>query len=118
MRSLFATLLTTVAAMLAVAAPASAVETGINETMQTTLPLGSTSQQLGADWVRIWGTWELGEPQPGQVSQAYVDWLAERVNDAEARGIKTLVVIARSPAWGSSGGGMAPPTDPARYAAY
>jgi polysaccharide biosynthesis protein PslG len=118
MRSLLATLLTTVAATLAVAAPASAVETGINETMNGTLPLGQKAQELGSDWLRIWGTWEMGEPEPGKVSQDYVNWLGAKVDDAEARGIKTLVVIARSPAWGSAGGGMAPPTDPNHYAAY
>lgn len=118
MRSLAATFLLTVAAALAVAAPASAVETGVNETMSQNLPLGQTAQSLGADWVRIWGTWEMGEPAPGQISQNYVTWLGEKVADAEARGIKTLVVIARSPAWGSNGGGIAPPADPARYGAF
>jgi hypothetical protein len=60
----------------------------------------------------------MGEPAPGQISQPYVDWLAAKVGDAEARGIKTLVVIGRSPAWGSNGGGIAPPSDPARYGAF
>jgi hypothetical protein len=115
---LLATFLLTLAAAVAAAAPASAVDTGVNETMNQTLPLGETAQGLGADWVRIWGTWEMGEPQPGQISQAYVDWLAAKVDDAKSRGIKVLVVIARSPAWGSDGGGIAPPADPARYGDY
>src|SRR5215204_3279315 len=117
MRSLLATFLLTLTAVLGVAAaPASAVETGVNETMNQNVPLGQTAQHLGADWVRIWGTWEVGEPEPGAVSQPYIDWLAAKVDDAEARGLKTLVVIARTPAWASNGvGGAAPPSDPARF---
>src|SRR5687768_16714552 len=106
MRSLAATFLLTVAAAFAVAAaPASAVETGVNETMNQNLPVGATAQGLGADWVRIWGTWEGAEPSPGAISQPYLDWLGAKIDDAKARGIKVLVVIGRTPAWASGGHG-------------
>jgi polysaccharide biosynthesis protein PslG len=106
-------------ASLALAAPAPAVETGVNETMYQTLPLGQTAADLGADWVRLWGTWEHGEPQPGAYDQNYVNWLGDRVAAAKARGVKVLVVIARSPGWATGGKpSIAPPDDPARFAAY
>jgi len=98
MRSrLTAFLLTLAAACAVAAAPASAVETGVNETMNQTLPLGQTAGDLGADWVRLWGTWESGEPEPGAYDQNYLNWLGEKVAAAKARGVKVLVVIARSP---------------------
>jgi hypothetical protein len=119
MRSLAATFLITLAAAVAVAAPASAVETGVNETMNQNLPVGATAQGLGADWVRIWGTWEGAEPAPGALSQPYLDWLSAKIDDAKARGIKVLVVIGRTPAWASGGhGGIAPPSDPARFGQF
>ena len=115
-----ATLLTTVAACFAfAAAPASAVETGVNETMSQNLPLGQTAQRLGADWVRVWGTWEDAEPVRGQYDQPYLDALAGKVADAKARGIKVLMVVGRTPAWASGGhGGTAPPSDPAQFGAF
>jgi len=120
MRSLLATLLLTLTAALAVAAaPAAAVETGLNETMNQNLQLGSAAQELGADWVRIWGTWENAEPNDGRINQPYVDMLAGKVGDAKARGIKVLMIVGRTPAWASGGhGAIAPPSDPARFGAF
>jgi hypothetical protein len=120
MRSHLAALLLTLAAAFAVAtAPASAVETGVNETMSQTLPVGPTAADLGADWVRLWGTWESGEPQPGAINQDHVNWLGEKVTAAKQRGVKVLVVIARSPAWATGGKpSIAPPDDPARFGAF
>ena len=120
MRSrLTAFLLTLAAASAVAAAPAYAVETGVNETMNQTLPVGQTAGDLGADWVRLWGTWESGEPQPGAYDQNYVNWLGEKVAAAKARGVKVLVVIARSPGWATGGKpSIAPPDDPARFGAF
>jgi hypothetical protein len=104
---------------LALAAPAPAAETGVNETMGQTLPVGATAADLGADWVRLWATWEMGEPTPGAIDPNYVKWLGDKVDDAERRGVKVLVVIARSPGWANGGKpAIAPPHDPARFGAY
>src|SRR5215218_6475953 len=99
MRSLFRVLLLTLAASLGVAAPASAVETGVNDTLNETVPLAATAGNLGADWVRIWGTWESAEPSPGGYDENYLYHLGEKVTAAKQRGIRVLVVIARSPGW-------------------
>jgi hypothetical protein len=120
MRSHFAAFLLTLAtAFTLAAAPASAVETGVNETMNQSLPIGDAAGDLGADWVRLWGTWEGGEPQPGAYDQNYVKWLGDRVAAAKRRGVKVLVVIARSPGWATGGKpAIAPPDDPARFGAF
>jgi hypothetical protein len=119
MRLLLRTLPLALLAWLALAAPAPAVETGVNETMEQTLPVGDTAAQLGADWVRLWGTWEGGEPTPGAIDQNYVNWIGDKVTAAKQRGVKVLVVIARTPGWANGGRpGIAPPADPARFGAY
>ena len=120
MRSRLATLLIALtAACAAAAAPASAVETGVNETMSQTLPVGQTAAELGADWVRVWGTWENAEPNPGQFNQSYLDMLAGKAADAKARGVKVLMIVGRTPAWANGGrGATAPPADPAQFGAF
>jgi len=120
MRSLLVPLLLVLLAAPAVAAPpASAVETGINETMAQNLPLGRTAGDLGADWVRIWGTWEHAQPSPDQFDATYLDQLAAKAADAKARGIKVLMIIGRTPAWASGGRpATAPPSDPARFGRF
>jgi hypothetical protein len=120
MRSHLATLLLTLLAALAfAAAPASAVETGVNETMAQNVPLGRTAGDLGADWVRVWGTWESAEPSPGQLDGAYIDYLAGKVADAKARGIKVLMIMGRTPGWASGGKpAIAPPNDPAQFGRF
>ncbi|MGI8781893.1 MAG: hypothetical protein ACR2L8_17300 [Solirubrobacteraceae bacterium] len=112
-------LLALLAAFTLTAAPASAVETGVNETMDQNLPLGRTAQDLGADWVRVWGTWESAEPSPGQFDQGYIDYLAAKVADAKARGVRVLMIIGRTPGWASGGKpAIAPPNDPAHFGAF
>src|SRR5215218_7840293 len=120
MRSRLATLLIALtAACAAAAAPASAVETGVNETMTQTLAVGQTAAELGADWVRVWGTWENAEPNPGQFNQSYLDMLAGKAADAKARGVKVLMIVGRTPAWANGGrGATAPPADPAQFGAF
>src|SRR5215211_2545200 len=80
------------------AAPASAVETGVNETLSQTLPVGGTAADLGADWVRIWASWEQAQPAPGAIDPHFVEWMNGKVAEAKARGVKVLVVMQRSPA--------------------
>jgi polysaccharide biosynthesis protein PslG len=119
MRSLLRTLPLALLATLAFAPPAPAVETGVNETMGETIPIGSGAAGLGADWVRLWGTWEGAEPTPGAIDPTYVNWLGERVTDAKRHGVKVLVVVARTPGWANAGKpAIAPPDDPARFGAF
>ena len=100
------------------AAPASAVETGVNETFKQTRPTGPTAAGLGAGWVRIWATWESAEPGPGAWDANVLAAMNAAVNDAKARGVKVLMVVHRSPAWASGGrGGNSPPTDPRTFGA-
>ncbi len=119
MRSYPAALFLILLAALAFAPPAAAVETGVNETMDQNLPLGKTAGDLGADWVRIWGTWENAEPNPGQLNGGYVEHLAGKVADAKARGIKVLMIMGRTPGWASGGKpAIAPPKDPAAFGRF
>ena len=109
-------ILPAVIATLCAAAPAHALEVGLNKTLGNTLPFAATTHDLGGGWARTWGEWEDAEPSPGQWR---ADVLAEMNADAEAakaKGLKVLMVIQRSPAWASGGrGGTAPPTDPAAF---
>jgi hypothetical protein len=119
MRTLVRSLPLAVLASIALAAPAPAVETGVNETMSQTLPVGQTAAELGADWVRVWGTWENAEPNPGQLNDSYIDMLAGKASDAKARGVKVLMIVGRTPAWANGGQpATAPPSDPARFGQF
>ena len=57
-------LLALLAAFVLTAAPAAAVETGVNETLHQTLPTAQTASDLGAGWVRLWASWEQTQPGP------------------------------------------------------
>ena len=59
--SLFAS----VAAALVCAAPASAAETGVSETLAQTVHTPDRAAALRADWVRVWALWSDLEPAPG-----------------------------------------------------
>jgi hypothetical protein len=107
------------AAVLARAAPARAVETGVNETFGQTVSTAHTAARLRADWVRLWVSWEQLQPARGTYQQNVLDDVRAAVAALKARGIKVLVVVQRSPAWASRGrGGMAPPEDPAAFGAF
>ena len=97
------------------AAPAAAVETGVNETLHQTKPTGQTAAELGAGWVRLWATWEAAEPAPGALAARH-DRHAQRARSphAKARGLKVLMVVHRSPAWavGRPAAAIAPPDRP------
>jgi arabinogalactan endo-1,4-beta-galactosidase len=117
MRSLLATLALLVA-LASAAAPAHAVETGVNETMAQTRPTAQTAAELGAGWVRLWASWEQLQPAPGAWDQHLLSTTSDSVNAAKAKGLKVLMVVHRSPAWASGGkGGIHPPTDPSTFAA-
>jgi Cellulase (glycosyl hydrolase family 5)/Bacterial Ig domain len=107
------------AATLACAAPAAAVETGVNETLGQTVPTAVKAQRLGADWVRLWTSWDAIEPARGAYDQNLLAGLNGSVGALKARGIKVLVVVQRAPAWASGmQGGIAPPRDPASFGAF
>src|SRR5215216_2747277 len=99
-------------------APAAAVETGINQTVQQTKPTPETASRLGAGWVRLWGGWDAVQPSPGGYAENIIDDMNHAVNAAKAKGLKVLVVMQRTPAWASGDAGpFAPPTDPATFGA-
>ena len=107
------------AAALACATPARAVETGLNETLNHTVPLPRTAGKLGADWVRMWALWQDMEPAPGRYNEHLISVMNGRIAALRARGVKVLVVVHRAPAWASAGrGGIAPPSNPAAFGAF
>jgi Cellulase (glycosyl hydrolase family 5)/Bacterial Ig domain len=111
--------LASLALCLACAAPARAVETGVNDTLRNTLPVPSTAGKLGADWVRLWMLWADVEPAPGEFTQHLISGMNGRIAALRARGIKVLVVVHRAPAWASDGrGGIAPPSNPASFGRF
>jgi Cellulase (glycosyl hydrolase family 5) len=119
MRCLLATSLIALLASLAfAAAPASAVETGVNETMHQNLPVGKTASDLGADWVRIWGTWHDLEPNEGAYNEPMIHDFNAKVADARARGVNVLMVIVRAPGWATGGTLTAPPRSPAKFGRF
>jgi hypothetical protein len=108
-----------VAAVLACAAPAAAVETGINETLNQTVPTAVKSQRLGAHWVRLWVSWDQLEPSPGAFHPHLLGGLQGGVDSLKQRGIKVLVVVQRAPAWASGAdSGIAPPRDAAAFGSF
>jgi len=106
-------------AVLACAAPAGAVETGVNETLGQTVPTAHKAERLGADWVRLWASWEALQPASGAYDERLIAGLNSAVGALRARGVKVLVVVHRSPAWASgSQGGIAAPRDPASFGSF
>ena len=100
--------------MLACAAPAGAVETGVNETLGQTVPTARKAERLGGDWVRLWASWDAVQPASGAHDQQLIAGLNSKVAALRARGVGVLVVVHRAPAWASGAhGGIAPPRDPA-----
>ena len=118
MRALFAAA-AAAASLLACAAPAAAVETGVNETLRQTVPTAKKASRLGADWVRLWASWDGIQPAPGVYDANAIAAYNGAVAALHARGIKVLVVVNRAPAWASGvHSGIAPPRDPASYGAF
>jgi hypothetical protein len=117
MRSHLATfVLTLFAALTFAAAPAAAVETGVNQTVRQTKPSAETAASLGAGWVRIWGGWDAVQPTQGGYAENIIDDMNREVNGLKAKGLKVLVVMQRTPAWASGGkGAFAPPSNPSDF---
>ena len=111
---------TALAALAAVAAaPAGALETGVNETLGQTIPAAQTAPELGAGWVRAVGDMGARAARPDTWDQHIVNRHERSASSAaKARGLKVLMVVQRTPAWANGGkGGDAPPTDPATFGA-
>jgi hypothetical protein len=107
------------AATLASAAPAHAIETGVVETLGQNVSTPHKASRLGADWVRMWVSWENMQPARGQYAPHVVEGVRGAVAAAKARGLKVLIVVTGSPAWASRGrGGIAPPSDPGSFGAF
>ena len=104
---------------LACAAPARAVETGVNETLSHNMSIPRAAGKLGADWVRLWALWQDMEPAPGTYNAHLIGVMNQRIAALKARGVKVLVVVHRAPAWASGGrGGTAPPSNPAAFGRF
>ena len=82
------------AAVLGLAGPASALETGVNETVNSTKPTADTAAALGAGWVRLWANWEAAEPAEGQFRPDIINNMNAGANAAKARGLKAYRIIA------------------------
>ena len=119
MRSTLARLLfALLAAFVLNAAPAAAVETGVNETINQTHSTAATASDLGAGWVRLWGSWETAQPARGTWAPEVIADMNRSVDAAKARGLKVLVVVQRTPAWASGNkDARHPPTDPSTFGA-
>ena len=119
MRSAVATLLTALSIVLAFgAAPASAVETGVNDTLNATKPTAQTAAELGAGWVRLWASWEQAQPSPNGWAADVIYNMNTAANAAKAKGLKVLMVVQRTPAWANGGKGAThPPSDPSTFGA-
>ena len=103
-------------ALLALAGPAAALETGVNETINATKPTAESAAGLRAGWVRLWASWEQAEPAKGQFKPDIIYNMNAGADAAKAKGLKVLMVVQRSPAWASGGkGGTTPPSNPADF---
>ena len=90
----------------ACAAPARAVETGVNETLGQTVPTAdegaAARRRLGAG---VGARGRTSSRRPGTYTEHLVAELERKVAALKARGIKVLVVVHRAPAWASGGRG-------------
>jgi Cellulase (glycosyl hydrolase family 5)/Bacterial Ig domain len=112
MRFRLPTLLVAAATALAVgAAPAAAIETGVNQTMAQTKSTSDTAASLHAGWVRLWATWESAEPGRGTWDPNVVINLNRAVDAVKARGVRVIMVVTGTPGWANGGrGATTPPT--------
>jgi len=86
------------------------------------------AQALGAKIVRTEMSWALAEPRRGVFSERYLKTVRYLVDGAASRGMKTLLLVLRTPCWASSAPGKRacrrttpravsayPPADPATF---
>ncbi|MDQ2853151.1 MAG: glycoside hydrolase family 5 protein [Actinomycetota bacterium] len=74
----------------------------------------------GGTWIRTDLMWSDIEPSRGTYDAAALARYDNAVNLASAKGLKVLAVISTTPAWAHQGSSdiLAPPSDPATYAAF
>ena len=102
------------------AGEARAAEVGINAVGTGGGPAVEQASALGAGWVRAFVRWDQVEPAgPGRWDAAQIGGLDEIVNNANARGIKVLVVVLGAPSWANgSSDALVPPRDPADFGRF
>lgn len=106
-------------ALLAVARPAVAAEAGVVPAIGQTVDGPAKVADLGVGWVRLFMDWRDAQPEPGAFNEGYLAAYAADVAGYRARGAKVLIVVTSSPAWASgSPSSIAPPGNPADYAAF
>jgi hypothetical protein len=108
-----------VLAVLAGAGPAQGAETGFVSALGQSVNGPEKATDLGVGWARLFLNWKDAEPADGAVNVPYMDAFARDVAGYRTRGVKVLAVVTSAPQWASgSASGIAPPTDPAKYAAF
>jgi hypothetical protein len=98
------------------AAPASAVEAGVN--ISASANQTPTLKTLGTHWVRFFLSWRVMEPTRGAISaSALASW--EQVIARLPPGTKVIFDVVDSPEWETgSSDEHAPPANPADYGAF
>ncbi|MCU0474882.1 MAG: protein kinase [Anaerolineae bacterium] len=73
---------------------------------------------LGVGWVKLQADWGMLEPQRGVLGENFAVF-ANAVRDADARGYRVLISVAKAPSWArSTSGEAAPPDDPQDLAEF
>ena len=111
-----------VLASLLLAAPASAVEKGLNTDLTWGISASDQDrtitelQNLGAQWQRIVMSWHDVETRKGSYSLGSYD---QAINKAAASGVKLVVTVYTAPKWASGTTNReSPPLNPADYADF
>jgi len=73
------------------------------------------ARDMSAGWVRATLRWSDLEPQPGAYSWGALDTLAE---GSQARGLRLLLAVTRSPAWATASGNGGLPDKPEAFGAF
>jgi len=104
---------------LALAGPASALQTGL---VAPDVPGPNTGRVIGeladthAGWLRLFASWPALEPYPGVYNLGQYD---ATIQAAHATGVKVLLDVTSSPSWETGSSNPAtPPRNPADYAAF
>lgn len=79
------------------------------------------AKALGVGWLKVQVAWSEAEPQQGVYTEAYKG-LVLQIQRARLRGFRTLVTVAKSPAWARPNGTASvedgPPTNAIDYANF
>jgi polysaccharide biosynthesis protein PslG len=76
------------------------------------------AQALGVKWIKIQIQWKQLEPEPGNFTPLYMAHVLH-VQRASLRGFRTMISIAKAPAWARPAGSAdGPPSDPSALASF